>query len=145
MIIVDTNVISEPLRPRPAEAVLAWLDDQAIETVYLTTITLAEIRFGIASLPAGKRQRTLRTRFDDEMLELFGDRILSFDRVAAEEYGDLRARAVSRGLAIGDLDAMIAAIAAARGFAVATRDVRPFIDAGIQVVNPFESGEGGGT
>ena len=125
MIILDTNVVSEPLRPAPDKDVIAWLDEQVIETLYLTTLSLAEIRFGIAALPRGKRATRLRQRFEEEVVPLFADRILSFDEPATGAYAELRAAARKVGHAIGDFDALIAAIAKASGFTVATRVTQP--------------------
>jgi toxin FitB len=138
MIILDTNVISEPLRSRPVVRVVAWLDAQAIETLYLTTISLAEVRYGIACLPKGRRRQTLHDRFEGEFLPLFQGRTLAFDEPATTAYATLRAQARARGLAIGDLDALIASIASATDYAVATRDTAPFEAAGVAVVNPFD-------
>lgn len=138
MIILDTNVISEPLRPRPSGGVVAWLDAQALETLYLTTVSLAEVRHGIACLPDGGRRQKLHDRFEDEFLPLFGGRILAFDEPATAAYATLRAAARARGRAIGDFDALIAGIASATGFTVATRDTAPFQAAGVAVINPFD-------
>lgn len=138
MIIVDTNVLSEPLRRQPSPSVVTWLDAQAIETLYLTTIGLAEVRYGIAALPTGKRKVNLAQRFEDEVLPLFRDRVLTFDESAAFAYGKLRAKTRADGRALGDFDALIAAIADSRKFIVATRDVSPFEAAGLTVINPFE-------
>lgn len=137
MIILDTNVISEPLRAQPSAVVIEWLDAQAIETLFLTTITVAEIRYGIAKLPNGRRKQTLQSRMNDEVLELFAGRILPFDEAAAESFGELRASAARRGHSLGELDVMIAAIAQSRRFTVATRDTSPFEGAGVSVINPF--------
>lgn len=137
MIIVDTNVISEPLRSEPDQAVVAWLDEQALETLYLTTITIAELRFGVAALPAGKRSRRLADRIERHVFAHFTGRILSFDEAATIPYARLRSEARRKGSAIGDLDALIAAIALTRDFAVATRDTAPFESAGLEVINPF--------
>lgn len=137
MIILDTNVISEPLRPGPDQRVIAWLDAQAPATLHLTTISLAELRYGIAVLPAGARHRRLDDRFENEVLPVFAGRILPFDEDATAEYAELRATARAAGRAIGDLDALIAGIARAAGFAVASRDIAPFEAAGVRVVNPF--------
>jgi len=138
MIIVDTNVISEPLRPAGDAAVLTWLDQQDIETLYLTTITVAELRFGIAALPSGKRKRRLEEDFEDRILFLFSGRILAFDEAATITYARIRSEARSIGKAIGVTDAFIAGIAAHHEFAVATRDVSPFEAAGIRVINPWK-------
>lgn len=137
MIILDTNVLSEPLRRKPSPAVVEWLDAQAIMT--LTTIGLAEVRYSIAALPAGKRKSTLARRFEGEVLPRFRDRVLAFDEPAASASGRLRAKARADGRAIGDFDALIAAIAHWRKFAVATRAVSPFEAAGVTVINPFEA------
>jgi len=139
VIILDTNVLTEPLRRKPSPSVVEWLDAQAIETLYLTTISLAEVRYGIAALPTGKRKSTLARRFEGEVLPRFRDRVLAFDEPAASAYGRLRAKARADGRAIGDFDALVAAIADWRKFAVATRDVSPFEAAGVTVINPFEA------
>ncbi len=138
MIILDTNVISEPLRPKPSADVVAWLDAQAVETLYLTAISLAEVRYGIACLPEGARRQTLHDRFEGEFLPLFRGRTLAFDESATTAYATLRARARGQGQAIGDFDALIASIASVTGFTVATRDTAPFEAAGVAVVNPFD-------
>lgn len=137
MIILDTNVVSELMRSQPDTAVVEWADRQVDTTLYLTSITLAEIRFGIAALPSGRRRDRLRDVFESGIRPLFGARVLSFDEAASSAYAELRARARRKGAAIGDVDAMIAAIARAHGFAVATRDVAPFEAAGAAVMNPF--------
>lgn len=139
MIILDTNVISEPLRPRPVPGVVAWLDAQVVETLYLTTISLAEVRYGIACLPKGRRRQLLNDRFEGEVLPLFRGRVLAFDEPATAAYAALRARARAQGRTLGDFDALIASIAAATGFTVATRDTAPFAVAGVSVVNPFDA------
>lgn len=137
MIVLDTNVISEPLRPAGDPAVLAWLDQQAIETLYLTTISLAELRYGLASLPAGRRKDGLSMAFETHILALFGPRVLVFDSAAADAYAVIRARAKAAGRAIAAADGYIAATAAAHGCAVATRDTGPFEAAGLTVINPW--------
>jgi predicted nucleic acid-binding protein len=139
VIILGTSVISEPLRPEPAAGVVAWLDAQAVETLYLTTISLAEVRYGIACLPDGRRRQRLHDRFEGEFVPLFQERTLTFDEPATTAYAALRAQARARGLAIGDFDALIASIARATGFTVATRDTAPFEAAGVTVINPFNA------
>jgi toxin FitB len=140
MILIDTNVISEPLQPAPNAGVIEWIDAQAIETLYLSAITVAELRFGVAALPAGKRRDRLGTRLEQEILPLFADRVLPFDMAASESFARLMARARAKGEAIGKADGLIAAIAACRGFAVATRDTAPFAAAGLAVINPWLEG-----
>ena len=139
MIILDTNVVSEGLRVAPDPRVLAWLDAQDIETLFLATISLAELRYGVAALPDGKRKEALRVALEDRLVGLFGGRILSFDIDASVAYANARARAKSDGYALGAADGYIAGIAAARGFAVATRDIAPFEKSGVSVINPWTS------
>ena len=138
MIVLDTNVVSEPLRSRPHSAAVDWLDRQVIETLYLTTITLAELRFGVASLPAGRRRDRLGARIEDEVIGAFAGRILAFDEPAGVAYATLRTRARNQGLALGTADAYIAGIVSAHGFAIATRDRAPFEAAGVAVIDPFD-------
>jgi predicted nucleic acid-binding protein len=138
MIILDTNVLSETQRLRPNPGVMAWLDSQAPETLWLTAITVAEIRYGIAALPDGSRARLLAERFEVITTQDFSDRIISLDSQAAVAFGDRMAVARRSGHAVGLADGMIAAIAASCGAAVATRDAGPFEAMGIQVVNPWD-------
>lgn len=138
MIVLDTNVVSEPLKPGGEPAVLAWLDQQSIDTLFLTTISLAELRYGVAALPDGKRKDGLSVALEQRVIALFGPRILVFDAAAADAYAVIRARAKTAGKAIGAADAYIAAIAADHGYAVATRDTAPFEAAGVRVINPWK-------
>lgn len=137
MIVLDTNVVSEPLKLAGDSAVLAWLDQQNIETLFLTTISLAELRYGVAALTEGPRKDGLRAALEGRIINLFGPRILSFDPAAAAAHALIRARAKTAGKAIAAADGYIAATAAARGFMVATRDVGPFEAAGVPVINPW--------
>lgn len=139
MIILDTNVISEPLRQAPESRVIKWLDAQPIETLYLSAITVAELRFGLASLPIGKRRDKLQENLEKQVLPLFTGRVLSFDMSASQSYSELMAKARIAGLAISVADGYIAATAAANGMIVATRDVSPFETAGVNVINPWEN------
>lgn len=137
MILLDTNVVSEPLKLAGHPGVLAWLDAQLIETLYLSTISLAELRFGIAALPEGKRKDTLNNSLEQRILPLFAGRILSFDEATSKAYGELRAFAQSQGKAIAPADGYIAATAICSRLMVATRDTGPFEAAGLQVINPW--------
>ncbi|GHT81974.1 VapC ribonuclease Y4jK [Betaproteobacteria bacterium] len=137
MILLDTNVISEPMKTVGDPNVLAWLDAQDIETLYLSTICLAELRFGIAILPDGKRRNTLHSRLEERLLPLFSGRILPFDAEASRAYATLRSRARAAGQVIAPEDGYIAAVAVTKGFSVATRDVSPFNAAGLTVINPW--------
>jgi len=138
MILLDTNVISEPLRLAADPGVLAWIDAQNIETLYMAAISLAELRFGVAALPAGKRKNTLHQQLERRVIPLFKGRILSFDVEASEAYAELRAKARAKGKAIGTADGYIAATASANGLSVATRDTAPFEAVGIEVINPWQ-------
>ena len=138
MIILDTNVISEPQRKMPDQLVVEWLDKQPLETLFLSAITLAELRFGMSSLPAGKRRDSLLDNLENRVLPLFTGRVLSFDSAASESYAALMAKAKSSGLAISTADGYIAATAATNKMIVATRDVSPFEAAGLRVINPWE-------
>ena len=138
MILLDTNVISEPLRRAPEPHVINWLDAQGLETLYLSAITVAELRFGVANLPAGKRRDALETSLENQILPLFSGRVRPFDMDCTTAYAELMAKAKSAGLAIAAADGYIAAIAAANRFSVATRDVSPFQAAGVNVIDPWE-------
>lgn len=139
MILLDTNVMSEPLRQAPESRVIEWIDAQAMETLFLSAITVAELRAGVALLPAGKRRAGLQDNLEKRVLPLFAGRVLPFDLACTQSYAKLMAKARTAGLAIGTADGYIAAIAAANGFAVATRDTRPFEAAGVTVINPWAS------
>lgn len=138
MIVLDTNVVSEAMKPEPCPSVRAWLNDQAAETLYLSTVTLAELLFGIAALPAGKRQERLAQALEG-LMALFRDRMLPFDLDAARRYADLAVTAKTRGRGFPTPDGYIAAIAASRGFIVASRDTSPYTAAGVSVINPWEA------
>lgn len=137
MILLDTNVVSEPMRPIPDAGVIAWIDAQAIETLCLSAITVAELRFGLAVLPDGRRKEQLLARLEGEVLPLFSGRVLNFDLSASAAYAGLMAQARAQGEAIGKADGFIAATAAAHGLTVATRDAAPFRAAGLDVINPW--------
>jgi toxin FitB len=137
MILVDTNVISEPLRKTPDPVVVEWIDAQPLETLYLSAITVAELRFGVASLPTGKRRDRLHESMENRVLPLFTGRVLAFDLPASQAYAELMSRARTAGLAIGAADGYIAATAAANRMAVATRDAAAFEAAGIPVIDPW--------
>jgi predicted nucleic acid-binding protein len=136
MIILDTNVISEAMKPEPNPVVLTWLNEQPVQTMYLSSVTLAELLFGIGALQEGRRKKILAEMLDG-MLELFGDRVLMFDIEAARSYAELavKARSVGRGFPVPD--GYVAAIAASRGFIIATRDTGPFEAVGLTTINPW--------
>lgn len=139
MILLDTNVISEPQRQKPNTRVLDWIDAQALETLYLSAITVGEMRAGIALMPAGKRRATLHENLETRLLPMFANRVLSFDMACTKVYAELLARSRAAGMAVETADAFIAAVALANGFTVATRDTTPFEAAGVAVINPWEA------
>ena len=136
MILLDTNVVSEAMKPEPHPSVRDWLDAQAAETLFLSSVTIAELMFGIGALPRGGRKNNLAAALDGA-LELFEARILPFDTEAARRYAVLAVKAHAAGKDFSTPDGYIAAIAAAHGFAVASRDTSPFAAAGLAVVDPW--------
>lgn len=141
MVIVDTNVLSELLAPAPSPAVGDWLAAQAPASVFTTAITKAEILYGIALLPAGRRRDALEAAIKPIFSEDFAGRILPFDADAAEHYAVLAAHRRSLGRPISQFDAQIAAIALAHGARVATRNVADFEETGVVLLNPWSAGE----
>jgi predicted nucleic acid-binding protein len=135
--LVDTNVISEAMKPMPHPEVRAWLNDQAVETLYISSVTLAELLFGIGALPKGKRKDML-TEILEGLVAMFRDRVLPFDADAARCYAELAIKAKSVGLGFPTPDGYIAAIAASKGFIVASRDIGPYNAAGVSIINPWE-------
>jgi hypothetical protein len=139
MIILDTNVVSEAMKSAPHPSMRTWLNDQVAETLYLSSVTLAELLFGVGIMPAGRRKDGLTETLND-LMRLFEGRILPFDTEAARCYATLAAKARAAGKGFPTPDGYIAAIAAAHEFAVATRDTGPFAAAGLSVVNPWLDG-----
>jgi predicted nucleic acid-binding protein len=137
VILVDTNVVSEPMKVRADPRVADWLDRQPAEALFISTISVSEILFGVAALPPGKRRTGLAEAFENEIVRLFASRVLPFDLQAARAYARLRSGARVKGLSISIADGQIVAIAAANGFSVATRDEAPFRAAGLNTVNPW--------
>lgn len=138
MIVLDTNVVSEAMKPKPDPAVRAWLNKQSAETLYLSSVTLAELLFGIAALPNGKRKDLLNQALDG-LMELFRERVLPFNTDAARKYADLVVSARNAGYGFPVPDGYIAAIAAAHGYQVASRDMAPFQAANVDVINPWQA------
>ena len=137
MIILDTNVVSEPLRPEPDQRVVQWIIENSAAPLFLTAISLAELAAGAAILPDGRRKRDLEEGLEAMLQRLFRGRILPFDADAARAYASICGEAKLAGRNLSTLDAQIAAIARVSGFAVATRDVSPFQSAGVPVINPW--------
>ncbi|MCC8947491.1 type II toxin-antitoxin system VapC family toxin [Bradyrhizobium sp. Arg62] len=136
MILLDTNVVSEAMKPEPHPSVRGWLDAQAAETVFLSSVTVAELLFGIGALPRGRRKDRLATTLDG-VLDLFSARILPFDTAAARRYADLAVKARAAGKGFPTPDGYIAGIAAVQGFAVASRDTSAFKAAGLTTIDPW--------
>jgi toxin FitB len=139
VIVLDTNVISEPVKPLADPVVAAWLDRQAKETLYLCAPVLMEVLLGLALLPDGKRKQGMAAAVQAMLTTYFADRFLAFEHEAAVIYASLAGRASARGYSISVGDCQIAAIAAVHGFAVATRDTVPFLAVGVPVINPWKS------
>lgn len=137
MILLDTNVISEPLRPSPQARVAEWIDAQPLETLYLSTMTVAELRAGVALMPAGKRRAALHECLEERVLPMFAGRVLPFDMACTSAYAELMARVRKAGSGIETADACIAAVALANRFIVATRDKSPFHAAGLTMIDPW--------
>ncbi len=137
MIVLDTNVLSEAVKPRPAPAVLRWLAEQERLNVFTTTITEAEVLCGIETLPAGKRRAGLLAAVEKMFIEEFPGRILSFDEDAARVFPKIVAGRVALGRPISQFDAMIAAIVRSRRAALATRNTADFEHCGIRIMNPW--------
>lgn len=142
MIVLDTNVLSEPLRPSPSAAVIAWLDAQPTTALYTTTLSLAELRFGVRRLPAGKRRDLLGERIESRLIPALQGRVLEFDDAASRSYGSLQADAHGKGRPLPVMDGLIAAICHSRGYALATRNSEDFVGAEIELIDPWDSGAG---
>jgi hypothetical protein len=137
MIVLDTNVVSETMRQVPDAAVISWLNRQDIQTLYLTAVSLAELRFGIAKLDQGRTKADLAERLDRMLDQVFQGRVLPFTAAAASAFGDRMAVARRNGRAVGFQDGMIAASVVANGFLIATRDTGPFEAMGLAFINPW--------
>lgn len=138
MIVLDTNIVSEPLRHAPAASVLGWLNQQASRSLFLSAVTIRELEFGARSLPEGMRRARLVESIRRLCDEEFRERVLPFDTAAALTYGRTVPVARSAGRTVSESDGMIAAIAMSNNFGVATRDTSPFLWMGVcKVVNPW--------
>lgn len=137
MILLDTNVVSEVMRVQPATTVIAWMNSVNAATLYLSSITIAEISYGIRSLADGRRRDALRSRFEDFVRQGFSSRVLDFDEPAAYRYGELMARRRDLGQPMSVPDGQIAAIASTHRFAIATRDIRGFEGVELDLINPW--------
>lgn len=138
MIVLDTNVISEVMRPAPDRRVMGWLRAQSFERLATTAVSVAEVNYGLCRLPSGRRRDDLQARFRALLARGFGERILAFDAIAADLYGEIVAARQRVGRPIEALDAMIAAIVRSSAATIATRDVAGFEDCGVPVLNPWD-------
>jgi predicted nucleic acid-binding protein len=137
VIILDTNVLSALMRKDPDDSVVGWLDRQPAQSIWITTITLFESRFGLALLPAGRRRRLLEAAFDKLLVEDLENRVLDFDSAAANQAAALAAERHAAGRPVDMRDTQIAGIAVARRAAIATRNVRHFEGLRVAVVDPW--------
>lgn len=138
MIILDTNIVSEFMTSPPNGLVLNWINNQDVSLMYLTTITIAEINYGLNIMPIGKRRNLLEERFKLFTVSAFDQRILSFNEIAANLYGDILGYRRQLGRPMSCFDGQIAAIARAQGFAVATGNIKDFSDCQLELINPFD-------
>lgn len=138
VILLDTNVVSELMRPVPVPAVEEWIRGQPATSLYFSTVSEAELRFGAAILPEGRRRDALLSNIEGMLRRAFGDRVLAFDRSAARAYGAIAAMRRSAGRHVEPVDCQIAAIARSRGLAVATRNTSDFAGMDIDLVDPWE-------
>ena len=141
-ILLDTNVVSELMRTSPSAGVAAWVSDQPVDALFFSAVSEAELRYGAAILPAGRRRDTLVFRIEAMLRDAFGDGVLPFDTGAARAYGNIAAGRRAGGRPVAPADCQIAAIAASRGMAVATRNVRDFEGMGVRVVDPWAAAGG---
>ena len=141
MIVLDTNVLSALMQQQPDAQVVVWLDKQAAESIWITTVTLFEARYGLALLASGRRKKVLLERFDQFLQEDLENRVLSFDSQAANLAAQLAAERKARGRPVDMRDTFIAGIALARRATLATRNTRHFDDLSVPVVNPWVDSE----
>lgn len=137
MLILDTNVISEMMRPVPDERVAAWIDAQPLDRMALTAVTVAELLYGLDRLPDGRRKADLSGRLDAVLRRGFGGRVLPFDHAAAQAHARLKGDRDRAGRPLGGYDAMIAAIARTHGAGIVTRNVDDFEGCGVAIVDPW--------
>jgi len=138
MILIDTNVVSEPMKERPSEAVIGWLNEHDWGSLFLCTPVLAELHSGVERLADARCREILTAALDRMENDLYAGRILAFDQAAAANYGVVTVKRERQGRRMGQMDALIAAIAMSHGAMVATRDIADFMDLGIELINPFD-------
>ena len=139
MIVLDTNVVSELMRPSPNPAIESWIANRPAASLFFSAVGEAELRFGLAIMPAGRLRDAFASEIEAMLREDFADRILPFDSEAARAYAVIAASRRVTGRPIAEADCQIAAIAHSRGMALATRNVRDFEDTGIHILDPWTS------
>lgn len=137
MFVIDTNVVSELMRPEPAPSVATWIAGRDAQEMYLTAVSEAELRYGVAILPAGKRQNALKTAMSRWLDWGFRGRILPFDSAAASIYAEIAAERRRAGKPISEADCQIAAICHSRNAALITRNLRNFVGTGVIIIDPW--------
>ncbi len=136
-VLLDTNVVSELIRKARDPGVAAWVANLPLDELYFSAVSEAELRYGAAILPAGRRRENLMADIEGMLREAFGERVLPFDRAAAREYADIAATRRGAGRRVSPTDCQIAAIARSRSMTVATRNIRDFDGTGVEIVNPW--------
>jgi len=136
MFAIDTNVASELMRPEPTPAVAAWIAERDAQQMYLTAVSEAELRYGVAIMPVGKRRSAMEAAMTRWLDEGFGERILPFDSAAARAYAEIAADRRQAGRPIGEADCQIAAICRSRGAVLVTHNVRDFQSTGVEIIDP---------
>ncbi len=137
MILLDTNILSELMRPAPSPAVMSWLAAQPAASLFISAVTEAELRYGVMLLPEGRRRAELMTALEAMLAEDFAGRILPFDSAAALAFAAIAASRRQAGKPVSQFDAQIAAIAQSRGAELATRNVADFEECGVEIINPW--------
>jgi hypothetical protein len=137
MIVLDTNVLSEILRPAPEPKVMAWLDKQSRASLFTTAVTRGEMFYGVRVLPAGQRRQSLWDAMVAIFNEDFAGQVLNFDSDAADAYAEIAASRKSNGKPTSQFDAMIVATARSRGAGLATRNGKDFVDCGVDIIDPW--------
>lgn len=138
MIILDTNVVSEPIKSEPDEAVLRWLDEQDVNDVAITAVTAADLLYGVERLPLGQRRAELQEWLDYTLTIELNDKVVPFCFGCAKHYAELAAKTEQQGLAVSTADLQIASTCLCAGASLATRNVRHFTHTGVDLVNPWE-------
>jgi predicted nucleic acid-binding protein len=138
VIVLDTNIISEVMRPQPSRAVLAWLNQQHSPHLFISSVSIAEIGYGLRVLADGQRRRILQNRFEQFIAQGFEYRILNFDKAAARAYAEIMGVRKEMGCPMSFPDAQIAAITHTNNFKLATRNSKDFENCGIDLINPFD-------